>query len=101
RMVLKGTIRFAADVGRIQIGCEHPKHVELTFAQWFDQRLFDRRSGLSRVCQRSRGSIAPVAVMNLQRVQQPGCNTLHFRASILPTATTWMRPAIERLGSRQ
>jgi len=56
RMVLKGTIRFAADVGRIQIGCEHPKHVELTFAQWFDQRLFDRRSGLSRVCQRSRGS---------------------------------------------
>src|SRR3989442_9442472 len=45
--------------------------------------------------------IAPVAVMNLQRVQQPGCNTLHFRASILPTATTWMRPAIERLGSRQ
>ena len=56
RMVLKGTIRFAADVGRIQIGCEHPKHVELTFAQWFDQRLFDWRSGLSRVCQRSRGS---------------------------------------------
>src|SRR5438105_14828876 len=45
RMVLKGTIRFAADVGRIQIGCEHPKHVELTFAQWFDQRLFDGRSG--------------------------------------------------------
>src|SRR5438132_10337769 len=45
--------------------------------------------------------IAPVAVMNLQWVQQPGCNTLHFRASILPTATTWMRPAIERLGSRQ
>jgi len=46
RMVLKGTIRFSADVGRIQIGCEHPKHVELTFAQWFDQRLFDGRSGL-------------------------------------------------------
>src|SRR2546423_7510144 len=45
--------------------------------------------------------IAPVAVMNLQPGQQPGCNTLHFRASILPTATTWMRPAIERLGSRQ